>query len=115
MFAVSEELLTQVLCRLTDMLADEFCRLISAVKTFTSAGAVTVRAVQYIFFFLQTVFPIALIHFDAICTDKCCACTRSRCLEMIRCSSDGAVSLGDARYHASSSCPVGYLREMYKT
>lgn len=49
-FAVSEELLTQVLCRLTDMLADEFCRLISAVKTFTSAGAVTAhleaRAIQ---------------------------------------------------------------------
>lgn len=49
-FAVSEELLTQVLCRLTDMLADEFCRLVSAVKTFTSAGAVTAhleaRAIQ---------------------------------------------------------------------
>lgn len=41
---MSEELLTQVLSRLTDMLADEFCRLISAVQTFTSAGAVTVRA-----------------------------------------------------------------------
>lgn len=39
---MSEELLSQVLSRLTDMLADEFCRLISAVKTFTSAGAVTV-------------------------------------------------------------------------
>ena len=48
MFAVSEELLTQVLSRLTDMLADEFCRLISAVKTFTSAGAVTVRE-QYFY------------------------------------------------------------------
>lgn len=49
-FAVSEELLTQVLSRLTDMLADEFCRLISAVQTFTSAGAVTAhleaRAIQ---------------------------------------------------------------------
>jgi len=49
-FAVSEELLSQVLSRLTDMLADEFCRLISAVKTFTSAGAVTAhleaRAIQ---------------------------------------------------------------------
>lgn len=40
-FAVSEELLSQVLSRLTDMLADEFCRVISAVNTFTSAGAVT--------------------------------------------------------------------------
>ncbi|PFX23413.1 exocyst complex component 2-like isoform X1 [Stylophora pistillata] len=40
-FAVSEELVSQVLSRLTDMLADEFCKLISGVKTFTSAGAVT--------------------------------------------------------------------------
>ena len=39
---MSEELLSQVLSRLTDMLVDEFCRLISGVKTFTSAGAVTV-------------------------------------------------------------------------
>ena len=46
-FAVSEELLSQVLSRLTDMLADEFCRLISAVKTFTSAGAVTVSLSSY--------------------------------------------------------------------
>ncbi|XP_078365831.1 exocyst complex component 2-like [Oculina patagonica] len=49
-FAVSEELLSQVLSRLTDMLAEEFCRLISGVKTFTSAGAVTAhleaRAIQ---------------------------------------------------------------------
>lgn len=41
-FAVSEELVSQVLSRLTDMLVDEFCKLISGVKTFTSAGAVTV-------------------------------------------------------------------------
>lgn len=40
-FAVSEELVSQVLSRLTDMLVDEFCKLISGVKTFTSAGAVT--------------------------------------------------------------------------
>ena len=39
---MSEELLSQVLTRLTDMLADEFCRVISGVKTFTSPGAVTV-------------------------------------------------------------------------
>lgn len=42
MFAVSEELVSQVLSRLTDMLVDEFCKLISGAKTFTSAGAVTV-------------------------------------------------------------------------
>ncbi|XP_068701043.1 exocyst complex component 2-like isoform X1 [Montipora foliosa] len=49
-FAVSEELLTQVLSRLTDMLAGEFCKQISAVQTFNSAGAVTAhleaRAIQ---------------------------------------------------------------------
>ena len=41
-FAVSAELLDQVLSRLVDLLADEFYRLLSAVKTFTSAGVVTV-------------------------------------------------------------------------
>ena len=41
-FAVSEELVSQVLSRLTDMLVDEFCKLIAGVKTFTSHGAVTV-------------------------------------------------------------------------
>ena len=45
-FAVSEELVSQVLSRLTDMLADEFCKLISGVKTFTSAGAVTVSFIK---------------------------------------------------------------------
>lgn len=60
MFAVSEELLTQVLCRLTDMLADEFCRLVSAVKTFTSAGAVTVRLQKH---FIDSSFILAQVGF----------------------------------------------------
>lgn len=49
-FAVSGELLTQVLTRLSDVLADEFCKQISLVQTFTSTEAVTAhleaRAIQ---------------------------------------------------------------------
>ncbi|XP_044175031.1 LOW QUALITY PROTEIN: exocyst complex component 2-like [Acropora millepora] len=49
-FAVSGELLTKVLTRLSDVLADEFCKQISLVQTFTSTEAVTAhleaRAIQ---------------------------------------------------------------------
>lgn len=49
-FAVSGELLTQVLTRLSNVLADEFCKQISLVQTFTSTEAVTAhleaRAIQ---------------------------------------------------------------------
>ncbi|XP_067054130.1 exocyst complex component 2-like isoform X2 [Acropora muricata] len=49
-FAVSGELLTQVLTRLSDVLANEFCKQISLVQTFTSTEAVTAhleaRAIQ---------------------------------------------------------------------
>ena len=44
---MSGELLTQVLTRLTDVLADEFCKQISLVQTFTSTEAVTVGALHF--------------------------------------------------------------------
>ena len=44
---MSGELLTQVLARLSDVLADEFCKQISLVQTFISAGAVTVGALHF--------------------------------------------------------------------
>jgi len=42
------------------MLADEFCRLVSAVKTFTSAGAVTVRLQKH---FINSFFILAQVGF----------------------------------------------------